>query len=152
LAHDLPVVWQIDSVPLRHKEETMRLTKGSCLCGAVTYEVRGDLRSIIACHCTQCRKATGHYAAATQTLQENVRIDGNTLRWFRSSEQAERGFCSTCGGNLFWRRLQNPHISIWAGTIDGPTGLRMESQLYADSAGDYYEVPDLPRWEQSRLK
>jgi hypothetical protein len=130
----------------------MSVTTGSCLCGAITYELHGHLRAIVACHCSQCRKASGHYGAATQAEQKDVAINGNTLKWFRSSEHAERGFCSRCGSNLFWRRLHGPYISIWAGTIDGPTGLKMEKQLYPESAGDYYELPDVPVVEQSGLK
>ena len=38
---------------------------GSCLCGAVSFEVRGELRPVIACHCGQCRKQTGTYMSAT---------------------------------------------------------------------------------------
>jgi hypothetical protein len=129
----------------------MRLTKGSCLCGAVRYEITGALRPVVACHCTQCRKASGHYAAATQAAQADIIIHGDSLTWYRSSQTAERGFCSICGGNLFWRRIDNPYISIWAGTIDGPTGLTIESQLYTESAGDYYEVPQLPERDQATL-
>lgn len=129
-----------------------RITRGSCLCGGVTYTLRGALRGVVACHCTQCRKSSGHYAAATQVAAENAEISGGTLRWFRSSAEAERGFCSACGSNLFWRRIGNPYISVFAGTIDGPTGLRMERQLYAADAGDYYEVPDVPEVGQSTLK
>jgi hypothetical protein len=128
----------------------LRLTKGSCLCGAVNYEARGELRAVIACHCTQCRKATGHYGAATQVLAENLSVSGPSLTWFRSSENAERGFCRICGGNLFWRQIGSDRISIWAGTIDGPTGLKMTSQLYVEDAGDYYELPDVPAVGQSR--
>ena len=122
---------------------------GGCLCGGVRFEVRGPLRSVVACHCTQCRKTSGHYAAATEANRADVAIEGDTLRWYRSSELAQRGFCSTCGGNLFWRRLDSPLISIFAGTIDGPTGLRMESQIYPESAGDYYDLPDVPVISQS---
>jgi hypothetical protein len=129
-----------------------RITRGSCLCGGVTFTLRGALRGVVACHCTQCRKTSGHYAAATQVAAKNAKISGGTLRWFRSSAEAERGFCSACGSSLFWRRIGNPHISVFAGTIDGPTGLRMESQLYVADAGDYYEVPDVPEVEQSTLK
>jgi hypothetical protein len=98
------------------------------------------------------QESSGHYGAATQALQENVTILGSTLKWFRSSETAERGFCSNCGSNLFWRRFQAPHISIWAGTIDGPSGLKTESQLYPEAAGDYYELPNVPVIPQSHLK
>lgn len=125
---------------------------GSCLCGSVRYELSGELRPVVACHCNQCRKSSGHYVAATQAIATDVVIKGDALTWFRSSDRAERGFCSNCGSNLFWREIGGRHISIWAGTIDGPTGLRMASQLYAESAGDYYDLPDVPVVEQSSLK
>lgn len=126
--------------------------RGGCLCGGVAYEISGPLRPVVACHCVQCRKTSGHYVAATQTLMADVKIEGGTLVWFRSSEIAERGFCGSCGSNLFWRRLDNPNISIFAGTIDGHTGLRIESQLYAEFAGDYYDLPDVPIVSQWSLK
>ena len=124
---------------------------GGCLCGSVTYKTNGKLRSIVACHCNQCRKTSGHYVAATQVEFSSIQIFQKSLTWFRSSKKAERGFCSTCGSNLFWREIGSPFISIFAGTIDGPTGLKMEQQLYVDSAGDYYDVPGIPVIEQSSL-
>lgn len=124
--------------------------RGSCLCGHVTYEISGPLRPVIACHCGQCRKASGHYVAATQALRADITINGEPA-WYKSSESAERAFCATCGSNLFWRRFGSEYISIHAGGLDGPTGLRMESQLYCEDAGDYYVVPDLPCIDQSTL-
>jgi hypothetical protein len=126
-------------------------TKGGCLCGSVSYVANGQLRSVVACHCNQCRKTSGHYAAATQVETDRLQIAGKSLTWFRSSQKAERGFCATCGSNLFWRETGSPFISIFAGTIDGPTGLKMERQLYVESAGDYYEVPAIPVVAQSAL-
>jgi hypothetical protein len=117
---------------------------GSCLCGGVRYEVSGPLRPVVACHCTQCRKTSGHYVAATQAPEAKITMHGDTLRWFRSSEQAERGFCGVCGSNLFWRRFGSDKIS-------GPTGLRMESQIHSESKGDYYDLPDAPDIDQSSL-
>lgn len=130
----------------------MKTTRGGCLCGGVTYELRGPLRSVVACHCTQCRKTSGHYASATQVEARNATIQGPSLTWFASSDAAERGFCSTCGSNLFWRRKGNPYISIFAGTIDGPTGLKTESQIHTETAGYYYALPEVPVIEQSTLK
>jgi hypothetical protein len=115
---------------------------GSCLCNGVRYTINGPLRPVVACHCIQCRKTSGHYVAATQCATGDIHIEANTLVWFASSETAERGFCGRCGGNLFWRRFGNENISIWAGTLDGETGLKMESQIHAESKGDYYDLPD----------
>src|SRR5690349_241487 len=82
-----------------------RMTRGGCLCGSVTYVLKGELRPVVACHCVQCRKTSGHYVAATQVAAEDALVSGKALTWFRSSGHAERGFCSVCGSNLFWRRV-----------------------------------------------
>ena len=119
-------------------------THGSCLCGAVHYRVSGPLRPIIACHCIQCRKSSGHYVAATACPTEALHMEGDTLQWFASSPQAERGFCGRCGSNLFWRRTGSSSTSIWAGSIDGPTGLHIAQQMFTHSKGDYYTLPDAP--------
>lgn len=125
---------------------------GSCLCGEVTYRLNGPLRPVIVCHCTQCRKMSGHFTGATQSLATNMEITGESLKWFRSSDVAERGFCGTCGATLFWRRFGNLHVSIYAGTLDGETGLREAGQIHVEAKGDYYDLPDLPVMDQAALK
>jgi hypothetical protein len=119
--------------------------RGGCLCGGVRYHVLGPLRGVIACHCSQCRKTSGHFVAATQALATDLELtEQSTLRWYRSSAEAERGFCGCCGGNLFWRP-QNPGaqlISIMAGTLDPPTGLRLVQHIFTADKSDYYEIKD----------
>lgn len=125
---------------------------GSCLCGAVTYEVQGQPRSVVACHCTQCRKTSGHYVAATQVASDALAIKGReNLTWFKSSANAQRGFCKTCGSQLFWTANDSGKTSIMAGTLDGDTGLQMDRQLYPASKGDYYDLPHCPSVDQSSL-
>ena len=112
---------------------------GSCLCRAVTFEMHGLLRPILACHCTQCRKTSGHHWAATALGRDGLRItrdDG--LSWYRSSQRAQRGFCSNCGSSLFWQENGAESISVAAGAIDGATGLHIEKHIYEADKGDYY--------------
>ena len=112
---------------------------GSCLCRAVTFELHGPLRPILGCHCTQCRKSSGHYFAATELDEHRLRITGDDgLKWYRSSDRAQRGFCSTCGSSLFWREDGAGSISVAAGAIDGETGLHIEKHIYQADKGDYY--------------
>lgn len=113
---------------------------GSCLCGAIRYEVDGPLRPVIACHCTQCRKTSGHFVSATSARRDHVTITGKPA-WFRSSEHARRGFCPTCGSNLFWDGA-GENLSIFAGTLDGATGLETSGHIYCADKGDYYEIPE----------
>lgn len=121
--------------------EQPKMFTGRCLCGAVTYEVDGPLRDVVACHCSQCRRTSGHHVAATAGSQAGFRlIKQDGLSWFRSSDDAERGFCHACGSNLFYRRFDADTISIFAGTLDQTTGLRMTTQLYPEDKADYYEI------------
>lgn len=124
---------------------------GSCLCGSIRYEVDHFERGVVACHCSQCRKTSGHYVAATKATHDDLRmISDSSLRWYRSSEEAERGFCSECGSNLFWRKIGDNATSIMAGALDSPTGLSMQSHIYVDDEGDYYHADDgVPHYPQS---
>jgi hypothetical protein len=116
--------------------ETMQ---GSCLCGAVAFAAEPPLRDVVACHCTQCRKVSGHFWAATSVPLDRFRLtrdDG--LVWFRSSPSATRGFCRVCGATLFWKPDGDDRISISPGALDGPTGLTVARHIFTESAGDWY--------------
>lgn len=114
---------------------------GSCLCGGVTFRAEGPLRDVWACHCTQCRKTSGHFWAATSVPLSRLHITADdTLAWFDSSERARRGFCSQCGASLFWKPAGEDRMAIAAGALDGPTGLRLAGHLHAEDAGDYYRA------------
>jgi hypothetical protein len=114
---------------------------GSCLCGAVKFEIHGPLRPVIACHCHQCRKQTGTYMSATATKDDALRITrSDGLKWYRSSEKARRGFCKECGSVLFWKGDGRDYTAIAAGSIDGSPGVPLEGHIFCDDAGDYYEI------------
>lgn len=125
---------------------------GGCLCGAVRYAVHGLLRPVVYCHCEQCRKTSGHFVAATACDPEDLELTASdSLRWYDSSPQAQRGFCSDCGGNLFWRPASNEHVSIMAGTLDLPTGVSAIAHIHVGSASDYHQIADkLPQYKDGR--
>ncbi|PYE89981.1 GFA family protein [Phyllobacterium leguminum] len=122
---------------------------GSCLCGAVRFETDGPLRGILYCHCTQCRKQSGHYFAATNVGDDAIHIDGaENITWYQSSEKARRGFCRICGSVLFWKRDKRDAISVMAGAFDQPSGLHGERHIFTADKGDYYSIDDdLPQHE-----
>ncbi|MGB0506966.1 MAG: GFA family protein [Pikeienuella sp.] len=115
---------------------------GSCHCRGVTYQVDEPLRDVVACHCEQCRKTSGHHVAATSAPKVQFRLgEDATLSWYRASDTARRGFCNKCGGNLFWDRDGDDNISIFAGTLDTPTGLTCSSHIFVANKSDYYDIP-----------
>ena len=119
------------------------------------YEVRGPLRDVLVCHCEECRRWHGHFSASTAARRKDlVLLEQRGLRWIQSRDSdagARRGFCAECGSSLFWDAPRRPTISIAAGTVDEPTGLRIAAHWYVSQAGDYYELPvdGLPRHQLS---
>ena len=124
--------------------------KGSCLCGAVTFEVAGDLPPPDACHCTKCRKQSGHFFVSADVPRSAVTIRGEEhVTWYRSSEKARRGFCSVCGASLFWDPVNRDWIGIAMGAFDGPTHTHIHVHVFVADKGDYYEIADgVPQFEQ----
>jgi len=117
--------------------------KGSCLCGAVSFEVEGTLNEPDACHCTQCRKQSGHYWVSTDVPRDVLTISGtDNLSWYRSSEKVQRGFCSQCGSSLFWDPLEKDIIAVAMGAFDDPTGTQMGMHIFVADKGDYYDIVD----------
>lgn len=119
---------------------------GSCLCGAVTFSVDAELAKTEACHCTQCRKWTGHYYAGVVVPLTSVSIKGeDQVKWFVSSEKARRGFCSECGSSLFFDPLnkeKHDWIGILGGAFNEPTGAKMALHIFVAEKGDYYDLND----------
>ena len=121
---------------------------GGCLCGAVSYRIDGPVRDIVACHCGQCRKTTGHYLPAASVNRRHFSMtEDRGLKWYRASDFAGRGFCGECGSTLYWLGDDAAHISIAAGTLDDATGLNLQGHIFTATKGAYYELePDLPSW------
>ncbi len=119
---------------------TLEKHEGSCLCGGVKFQTAGTLRPVVACHCGQCRKISGHFWAATQVSNDRLRLTcEETLGWYRSSGAARRGFCTHCGSSLFWCKDGTDTTSIAAGAFDH-TGLSTAKHIYTKDKGDYYEI------------
>ena len=115
---------------------------GSCLCAGVKFELHGPLREVLACHCDQCRKTSGHYWAATSVPKHKlVLTNQTTLSWYASSASAQRGFCYRCGASLFWQWHNSDSISVAAGSLDGATGCQIAQHIFTGTQGDYYSLP-----------
>lgn len=124
--------------------------RGGCLCGRVRYETRGPLRAVIACHCVECRRQSGHYFAATASADGDFSIaGGDHITWYEASDEARRGFCRHCGSVLFWKRHGSATTSILAGGFDEPSGLVPGHHIFCEEKGSYYEIGDgLPQYKQ----
>jgi hypothetical protein len=129
------------------------MKSGACACGAVGYEVTGELTKVTFCHCSKCRRWHGHVGAYAGVERAGFRlVEQRGLKWYAVNATVRRGFCSECGSSVLWDEEGDARIHICAGTLDAPTGLQPKAHIYIDSKGDYYPLPDdgLLRFAESK--
>ena len=98
----------------------MKKIKGSCLCKNITFEIFNECRYSVLCHCTMCQKANAEFSNYTKVKKENITfLQKKNLKWFHSSQNFKRGFCSNCGSSLFFQsRTSNNEMAISTGSLN----------------------------------
>lgn len=117
------------------------MIQGRCNCGAITFETGARPQGASVCHCSQCRRQSGHLWASAYVRKDALNIKG-PVRWYDSSERAQRGFCPTCGAFLFWHAHAEATMSFALGALDKPTGITLEKHIFTADKGDYYVLAD----------
>lgn len=121
---------------------TQQTYRGSCLCGAVTYEAKGDPVVALQCHCLDCQKASGAGHVAFAAFPEaNVTITG-TLKKFStkadSGHMSNRFFCPECGSWVAGRPESAPGIVAFSmATMDGASSFPIQFRVYDKRRRDW---------------
>jgi hypothetical protein len=111
--------------------------EGSCLCGTITVRTP-DATLVDACHCGMCRRWGGGPALGVSGGTD-VQIDGaEALRVYRSSEWAERAFCSTCGTHLYYKLLPTGEYFVPVGLFQDGQAFAFKEQIFIDRKPDFY--------------
>lgn len=130
--------------------------KGSCLCGAVKYEIDSIDMPIGHCHCSTCRKAHAALACSSAGVQRvNFRwLNGqDKLSTFESSPGKLRHFCSVCGSHLVAERPGQAHVIVRVATLDEDPGVIPEAHIWTSHDVPWlkYEgVPAYREWQPNR--
>lgn len=90
---------------------------GGCQCGAVRFRA-GRLGTSALCHCRMCQKAFGSYFGPL-VLAYDVEWTRGAPKYFRSSNQMQRGFCVECGTPLCCLD-DDGSIELAGGAFDDP--------------------------------
>jgi hypothetical protein len=119
--------------------------KGSCLCGAVAYEIEAPLGAIVYCHCQRCRKAGGSAFATNVVVPASgfryTRRD--TLKAFRTDAAVTREFCGNCGSAILSKRDAQPDIvRVRVGTLDTALESSPSAHIFVGSKAEWYEIRD----------
>ncbi len=131
-----------------------KISRGSCLCNAITYQFSGPEYVFQYCHCSRCRKFTGSAHAA------NIIIDPKQFEWLGGEELVGRYehpeanhfatcFCTRCGSSLPWLAKSGRSMVIPAGTLDEDPGIRPTQNIFwQDRAPWQKEVADLVQYDE----
>ena len=126
--------------------------KGSCLCGAVKYEVTGETKRFYHCHCQRCRKATGHASNLLMSPQTSVHwLQGEELLARYKVPEAERFyncFCQQCGGPMPRVVPELDAVLIPAGSLDTPPPVSPQGRIFWDSREDWSCTDSLPVYSE----
>lgn len=120
--------------------------KGSCLCGAVEYEISGALGPIVFCHCSRCRKANGTaYAAVAPVATTDFRfVKGEEmLRDYHNDSGVHRIFCGNCSSPIIGKRDNVPEtVRVRIGTLDTPITAKVSAHIFVGSKAEWDEIHD----------
>jgi hypothetical protein len=122
---------------------------GGCLCGAVRYKADADPMRVVICHCATCRRVSGapmlcfvHFPVGTFTW-----LAGGPTR-YRSSANAERGFCAHCGSTLTMHEpVIADRVQVALGSLDHPELIRPDDHVWTKQQLPWLRIADdLPRF------
>jgi len=129
--------------------------EGGCFCGAVRYRFV-DVFDSGYCHCSICRRLTGAPVIAwVNTPRENFAPTRGTVRYLRSSDSFQRGFCSECATQM-WTESVDPKrwefVSVHHGTIDRASDIEPAIHLCFADRLFWLRIDDqLPRVEADKV-
>ncbi|MFN0263075.1 GFA family protein [Tepidamorphus sp. 3E244] len=129
--------------------------RGQCLCGNVHYEVSVADEHYTTCHCSMCRRWSGGPFMCVHASGDDVTwLNDTGLRWYRSSDWAERGFCATCGTSLFYRLADNHDamLIVSVDSMDDSAGITLAQHIFVDHQPDRYAfADDAPRKTEAEV-
>jgi hypothetical protein len=119
---------------------------GTCLCGAVRFEVTGPFERVSACHCVSCKGISG----GAGTVSGRVRTEAITilegrdlLTTYQPDEGSAKTFCSRCGSNLFgggWPESEATSVRLPA--LEEPYEGNIQSHLFVRSIAPWETLPE----------
>jgi len=130
---------------------------GSCLCGAVAYEVDAETGPIVHCHCETCRKAHGSAFSSVSSVPRSAfrwARGEDVLRGSESSSGKTRHFCTRCGSQIMAERAGQPNVLLRLGCLDTPVSDTPKMHFWRSNGASWYDpklqLPELPEGAPKR--
>lgn len=124
---------------------------GSCLCGAVTYQVTSKVSDVVHCHCVTCRKAHGAaFSSVAFVAAAGFRLAGaKGLSSYESSPGKTRFFCKKCGTQVYAKRDNAEYVVLRLGSLDTPLPGKEIAHTWMSERADWFDLDaDLARHDE----
>lgn len=126
---------------------------GACLCGKVTFEIKGDFEHFYLCHCSHCRKDTGS-AHASNLFSQSAKLiwlsgEENIRTFTLSGTHHTKSFCTNCGSSLPQTQMNGRLLAVPAGSLDSNFSIQPDAHIFMSSKAEWdHTVDQLPQFEQ----
>jgi hypothetical protein len=129
----------------------MHKLRGSCLCGAVQYEIPDELLYAAYCHCSECRRFIGSAFSALGGIakaQLQIKTGKDKIKYFLKTEASNLAFCEVCGSSLFTEKPLKGLVHLRLGTLMDSPSLTPQVHVLVGSKAPWFEITDnLPQFE-----
>jgi hypothetical protein len=129
----------------------MHKLRGSCLCGAVQYEIPDELLYAAYCHCSECRRFSGSAFSALGGIakaQLQIKTGKDKIKYFLKTEASNLAFCEVCGSSLFTEKPLKGLVHLRLGTLMDSPSLTPQVHVLVGSKAPWFEITDnLPQFE-----
>ncbi len=123
------------------------------MCGGVRYQLIEPFARAGFCHCSRCRKVTGHPSSFNGVLPRSglqILAGQDLLAVYAAPGDAKSAvFCRVCGSSLFRAEWPDgPWVGVRLGTLDDDPGVVAEYHIFVDDDAAWDLLPDdgLPRY------
>ena len=137
------------------------MTKGSCLCGAVQFEIEATSGPFELCHCNRCRKVSG------SAFMAGLAVPHDSFRWKTSTDSIvvyeapllneppayRTAFCKTCGSPTPDPESTSEVVEIPAGLLSGDPGIAPDKHIFVELKAPWHDITDeLPQMNAEALR
>lgn len=127
--------------------------KGSCHCGAVSYDILEGTQPLrhAMCHCTDCRRISGAPAVCWLLIPRHAVVVKGNISTYSSSSGTARSFCGECGTGLFYENAEifPDQIDIQSATLDNPDAFSLREQVQtAERLGYIHHLDRIPAYDR----
>lgn len=123
---------------------------GRCLCGAITYELAGDLIATAVCHCDHCQRQSGGAFSVNLVAHESqLTLHGELKTYEETGERNDavyvrRRFCPTCGSPIVSELALSPGIiAVKAGTLDDKSSVQPTVEAWCVDRQPWVSLPGM---------